>query len=113
MISFKTQGQATAQPEPERLVEYNLEDLQSTKRNEDAGLLARPLEKRTVVMKEMGREMGREEAREDLDDVAQQKKSSLLKEPSPSPPRTKGKSVKFNEGNEDEDVSDSCDSVFP
>ena len=109
MISFKMQG---SQPQAqERLEEYNLDDLQSTNRKEDVGLIAKPMEKKTVVMKEIIKE----EPREDfpMDDISQQQRSSELRDVDQSSPVKKGKgakpvkAVKFNqnEENEEEDVN--------
>jgi len=97
MISFKMQ---TQQPAHEKLVEYNLEDAQTSTRKEDASFLVKPMDKKTVVMKEIIKEEPRDEP-DMLDDSAQQQRSSLLKEPSPL--RQKGKAVKFNEENEEEE----------
>ena len=95
----------------ERLEEYNLDDLQSTNRKEDVGLIAKPMEKKTVVMKEIIKE----EPREDfpMDDISQQQRSSELRDVDQSSPVKKGKgakpvkAVKFNqnEENEEEDVN--------
>lgn len=94
----------------ERLEEYNLEDLHSTNRKEDAGLIAKPVEKKTVVMKEIIKEEPREEL--PMDDISQQQRSSELRDNDQSPGKKgKGakpaKAVKFNqnEENEEEDVN--------
>ena len=86
MISFKMQNPQP--PAQEKLEEYNLEDLQSTNRKEDVGLIAKPIEKKTVVMKEIIKEEPREE--QPLDDVSQQQRSSELhNEGSPGEKKTK------------------------
>lgn len=108
MISFKAQGYQA--PVQEKMEEFHVEDLQSTNRKEDVGLLAKPMEKMTVVMKEIVKEEPREE--HPNDDISQQRRSSEFRENELSLGK-KGKAgkavkaVKFdqNEENEEEDVN--------
>ena len=108
MISFKTQGYQA--PVQEKMEQFNIEDLQSTNRKEDVGLIVKPMDKKTVVMKEIIKEEPREE--HPNDDISQQRRSSELRENELSLGK-KGKAgkavkaVKFdqNEENEEEVVN--------